>query len=156
METQHHKEKNVKLIAALLCTTLILISPHAFSRDTKHMLSIKEAMQSPDFKERLDPDIRFYFGQQKHPKIHKSFGEFSSNKKTNAFNKSDEEACRWVLLSALLSLQDRVKKEGGNAVINIASYYKKNKVSSNTKYECHAGAVIAGVALTGKVVKLAR
>ncbi len=112
-------------------------------------------MQSPEFKERLDPQIRFYFGKQKHPKIKESFGNFATNKKTNAFNKSDEEACRWVMLSAMLSLQDRVKKEGGNAVINISSYYKKNEVRSNTKYECHAGSIMAGVALTGEVVKLA-
>lgn len=146
----------MKLIVTALSLFFMLMSPQAFSRDTKHMLSIEEAMASPDFQSRLDPDIGFYFGTQAHPKVERSLGSFSSNKKTNAFNKSDEEACRWVMLSAMLSLQDRVRKEGGNAVINIASYYKKNKVSSNTQYECHAGAVIAGVALTGEVVKLAR
>ncbi len=46
--------------------------------------------------------------------------------------------------------------EGGNAVINIASYYKKNTVSSDTEFECHAGAVIAGVAMIGDVVTLAK
>ncbi|MBM7456130.1 hypothetical protein HNR62_002011 [Oceanisphaera litoralis] len=146
----------MKLITASLSIFLILMSPQAFSRDTKHMLPIQDAMQSSEFKERLDPNVQLYFGSQKHPKVAHSFGDFSTNKKTNAFNKSDDKACRWVLLSALLSLQDRVKKEGGDAVINIASYYKKNKVSSNTQYECHAGAIIAGVALTGEVVKLAR
>ena len=146
----------MKKIAACISVFLILASPQAFSRDTKHMLSIQEALQSPDFKERLDPSIRFYFGDQKHPKVLRSFGNFSTNKKTNAFNKSDEEACRWVMLSTLLSLQERAKKEGGNAVINIASYYEKNKVNSNKEYECHAGAIMAGVALTGEVVKLAR
>ena len=84
----------------------------------------------------------------------KSYGKFVSNKKTNAFGKSDEAACEWVLLSAMLSLQDRVKAEGGNAVININSYYKKNTVSSETEYECHAGAIMAGVALQGEVVKI--
>ncbi|GGB81055.1 phosphoribosylglycinamide formyltransferase [Marinobacterium zhoushanense] len=146
----------MKLIAICLSLFLIAVSPQAFSRDTKHMLSIEAAMASADFKERLDPNIDFYFGSQKHPKVNKTFGNFSTNKKTNAFNKSDEEACQWVLLSALISLQDRVKAEGGNAVINIASYYKKNKVSHNTQYECHAGAIMAGVALTGEVVKLAK
>lgn len=146
----------MKAVATLLISTLFLVAPQAHSRDTKHMLSIQEAMQSADFQERLDPDIRLYFGNQKHPRVRKSFGNVASNKKTNAFNKSDEDACRWVLLSALLSLQERVKKEGGNAVINIASYYKKNKVSSKKQYECHAGAIMAGVALTGEVVTLAK
>ncbi|OMH31692.1 excinuclease ATPase subunit [Motiliproteus sp. MSK22-1] len=146
----------MRYVTLFLAAALCLIAPEAFSRNTKHMLPIQEAMQSADFKEKLDPNISFYFGNQKHPKVVQSFGSFSSNRKTNAFNKSDEEACRWVLLSALISLQDRVKKEGGNAVIEIASYYKKNTYSSNTEYECHAGALMAGVALTGKVVRLER
>jgi len=146
----------VKTVVTLLLSTLLLAAPHAHSRDTKHMFSIQDAMQSADFQERLDPEIRFFFGNQKHPRVRKSFGNVATNKKTNAFNKSDEDACRWVLLSALLSLQERAKKEGGNAVINIASYYKKNKVSSRDQYECHAGAIMAGVALTGEVVTLAK
>ena len=146
----------MKSIITFLTVTLLFAAPNAYSRDTKHMLSIQDALQSAEFKEKLDPNIRLFFGNQKHPKVISSFGDFSSNKKTNAFAKSDEDACRWVMLSALLSLQERVKNEGGNAVINIASYYKKNTVKSNTLFECHAGAIMAGVALTGKVVKLAR
>jgi len=113
-------------------------------------------MQSADFKEKLDPSIRFYFGDQNHPKVARSHGRFSSNKKTNAFNKTDEAACEWVLLSALLSFQDRVRNEGGNAVINLYSYYKKNTFKSTSQYECHAGAIMAGAALSGEVVTLAK
>lgn len=145
----------MKSLITLLTLSLLCAAPNAFSRDTQHMLSIKDALLSAEFKEKLDPNIRLFFGNQKHPTIIRSFGDFSSNKKTNAFAKSDENACRWVMLSALLSLQERVKNEGGNAVINIASYYKKNTVKSNTQFECHAGAIMAGVALTGEVVKLA-
>jgi len=146
----------MKTLTALLSLILIFTSPLAFSRDTKYMMSIQEAMESPDFKAKLDPNISFYFGDQSHPEVIQRFGNFSTNKKTNAFNKSDKEACEWVLLSALLTMQDRARKEGGNAIINTASYYKKNKVESNSEYECHAGAFVAGVALTGEVVKLAK
>ncbi len=146
----------MKFLTAFISAALILLAPEAYSRDTKHELSIQDAMQSATFKERLDPNIRFYFGNQKHPKVVRSFGNYSTNKKTNAFNKSDEEACQWVLLSALLTLQDRAKQEGANAVINIASYYKKNTFSSASLYECHAGAILSGVALKGDVVKLAK
>lgn len=146
----------MKLFIAVISAALILIAPQAYSRDTQLFLSIQDAMQSADFKEKLDPSIRFYFGDAKHPKVKRSHGRFSSNKKTNAFNKSDEEACQWVLLSALLSFQDRVRNEGGNAVINLYSYYKKNTFKSTTQYECHAGAIIAGAALSGEVVTLAR
>jgi uncharacterized protein YbjQ (UPF0145 family) len=146
----------MKLASAFLTTIMILAVPVAHSRDTQHMLSIEEAMQTSDFKKRLDPSIALYFGSQRHAKVQQTLGDFVTNKKTNALNKTDEEACRWVLLSALLSLQERAKKEGANAVINIASYYKKNKISSNTRYECHSGAIMAGVALTGEMVKLAK
>ncbi|WP_286303646.1 MULTISPECIES: hypothetical protein [Methylophaga] len=143
-----------KVFSILILATMVL-SSQAFARDTKHLFSIKEAMESADFKEKLDPTIRFIFGQPADTKVLEDKGNFVSNKKTNAFNKTDKEACEWVLLSALLSFQDRVRSEGGNAVINIESYYKKNAFISTSEYECHAGAIIAGVALKGDVVKLA-
>lgn len=143
-----------KFLSLFILATLAL-SNQVFARDTKHLFSIEEAMQSADFKEKLDPTIRFIFGSQKTLEVIEHKGNFVSNKKTNAFNKTDQEACQWVLLSALLSFQDRVRAEGGNAVINIESYYKKNAYSSTSEYECHAGAIIAGVALKGDVVKLA-
>lgn len=145
----------MKQLLILLTASVLMFSSPAHSRDTQHMLSIEAAMNSADFKEKLDPSIRFYFGNQAHPEVVKSYGKFVSNKKTNAFGKSDEASCEWVLLSAMLSLQDRVKAEGGNAVININSYYKKNTFSSETEYECHTGAIMAGVALQGEVVKIA-
>jgi hypothetical protein len=111
---------------------------------------------SETFKERLDPSIRFYFGKQKHAKVKRKFGNFSTSKKTNAFNKSDIKACQWVLLSGLLALQDRALREGGNAVINIESNYKHQVVSSTTEFECHVGAIMAGAALKGDVVTLAK
>lgn len=136
------------LLGALLLTT----TSHA--RDTTHMLSIEEAMNTPAARERLDPDIRFFFAGAPHGEVMTEHGNFVTNKKTNAFNKSDEEACRWVMLSALISLQDRVRTEGGNAVINIESYYKRQPMASSSEYECHAGAIMAGVALRGDVVTL--
>ena len=139
------------LVVALLS---LLVTTSVQARDTKHMMPIKDAMSSADFTEKLNAGVKFYFGDQPHGPVVKRFGEFVSNKKTNAFGKSDDRACQWVLLSALLSLQDRALAEGGNAVINIKSYYKKNEVSSNTEYECHAGGIMAGVTLKGTVVKL--
>ena len=144
----------MKLSVILLSLGLMLLAPQAYSRDTTLMLSIQDALLSADFKAKLDPNVALFFGNQKHPKVRQSYGTFPANKKTNAFNKSDVGACRWAMLSGLIALQNRAKKEGGNAVINIASYYKKNTVKSNTKFECHAGAFVAGVALIGKVVKI--
>lgn len=138
-----------------LCLVLVTVfSGSAVARDTKHLLSIEEAMNSSTFQERLNPEVRFYFADSAHPAPQKRLGEYVTNKKTNAVGKSDREACEWVFLSALLSLEQRALSEGGNAVVNVRSYYKKNTFSSTTEYECHAGAVIAGVALIGDVVRL--
>ena len=94
--------------------------------------------------------------RQKVAKILKDFGEFSTNKKTNALNKTEKQACEWVFLSALLQLQIRAKRMGANAVINIKSNYRNNVVVSNTEYQCGAGNIFAGVALKGRIVKLAK
>jgi uncharacterized protein YbjQ (UPF0145 family) len=51
-------------------------------------------------------------------------------------------------------LQDRARKEGGNAVVNIKSNYRNELTESPTEFTCGAGAVIAGVALVGDVVTL--
>lgn len=59
-----------------------------------------------------------------------------------------------MFLSAMIALQDRARREGGNAVVNIRSYYKKNEVNSSSEFECGAGAVMAGVTLEGEVVTL--
>ena len=142
-----------QFIAYVICFCC-LYSVSAFARDTTHHFSIADAMASSDFREKLNPDIRFFFGEQSYPAPTSQKGEFITNKKTNAFAKSDLRACEWVLLSALLSLQERALLEGGNAVVDIISFYKRNEFSSESKYECHAGTVMAGVALKGRVVTL--
>ncbi|WP_144393895.1 excinuclease ATPase subunit [Pleionea sediminis] len=138
----------------ILILALSIACTSTMARDTKHLLNIEEAMASSDFKERLDPEVKLYFSGQKYPEIEEAMDTFTTNKKTNAFNKSDKEACQWVFLSALIQLQERAKKEGANAVVDIESYYKKKVHASSETYECHAGAIIAGVALRGKMVRL--
>jgi uncharacterized protein YbjQ (UPF0145 family) len=143
------------LVGALLGIGL-LFPAAGEARDTKLMLSIEEGLSTPDAKEKLQGDVRFYFGDQPHPAIAQSIGEWVSNHKTNALNKTDKAACEWVFLSAMLSLQKRAHEVGADAVVNIQSYYRKVPVKSRTQYECHAGATVAGVALRGDFVKLAK
>jgi hypothetical protein len=135
--------------------TITLVSA-ANARNTEYTLKNDDVLNDSDYKQKLGSDVAFYFANQPTPKVEKSFGEFVTNKKTNSFGKSDEQACRWAMLSALIQLRDRALEEGGNAVINIASYYKKQEIPDKSDYECHAGAVIAGVALKGTIVKLAK
>jgi hypothetical protein len=143
-------------VPVVLAAAGIMGALNAEARDERTMMSIQEAMGTEDAKAKLDKGVSFYFGDQKHPAVEKRFGEFMSNKKTNAFNKTDERACQWAFLSAMVSFQDRALREGGNAVVNIRSYYKKNTVSSTTEFECGAGNVVAGVTFLGDVVKLAK
>ncbi|MBZ9613080.1 excinuclease ABC subunit A [Rheinheimera maricola] len=98
-------------------------------------------------------DVPFYFAGQDHPAVSNNWGDISTNKKTNAVGKSDDEACQWVLLSAIKALQEAAKKRGYDAVVNIRSNYKNNEFSSATEFQCGAGNIMAGVALKGELVK---
>ena len=138
------------IIAAFMLTTVVPSS----ARDIKYMLSIAAALETKDAKEKLDGSVKFFFGNQQTPKILTKLGTDITNLKTNAVGKSDETACNWVFLSAMIQLEKRAKQLVANAVVNIVSYYHKNVVSSATEFECHAGAVIAGVALKGDFVKV--
>ncbi|MGI2258727.1 excinuclease [Shewanella sp. GXUN23E] len=144
----------MRKLSALSLLSLALLAAPSFARDDIGNYSIADAMALPVAQSKLGNDITFYFGEQAHPEVEKALLEVKTNKKTNAFNKSDEEACQWVFLSAMIALKDRAIKEGGNAVINIKSNYKNNLTSSEETFQCGAGALIAGVALTGEIVKL--
>lgn len=133
---------------------VVLVIGVAYARDTRLKLPIKDAMETADYKAQTDSNIKFFFGAQQYPKPAQSFGTYTTNKKTNFFNKSDKEGCEWVFLSAALALQERARQLGGNAVVGIKSVYKGGDLSSETEYECGAGAIMGGVALQGEVVKL--
>ncbi len=126
----------------------------ATARDTQYLLPISAALEIKDPKTKLDGSVKFFFGNQETPQIVAKLGSDVTNLKTNAVGKSDEAACNWVFYSAMLQLERRAKQLGANAVVNIVSYYQKNVMSSATEFECHAGAVIAGVALKGEFVKI--
>ena len=129
-------------------------SGSALARNDVADFSIAEVMSQEQAKEALGNEVRFYFGNQGHGRVLKNWGEVSTNKKTNAFLKSDKEACTRAFLSALKTLKKRTLKEGGNAVIKIKSNYNRKVTESSTTFQCGAGNIMAGVALLGTVVKL--
>lgn len=138
-------------IVAMGCMTYA----SAKGRDDHIKLPIQGALEkSQSYKTTVDADIKLYWGTQKTPAVERKMGEFTSNKKTNAANKSDQEACDLAFISAVAALQQRARKEGGNAVVNIHSVYRGEDSNSPTEYVCGAGKIIAGVALKGTVVKL--
>lgn len=138
-------------IVLTMILAIALSSAPAFARDTLHNLPIADVLENPEYAPQLE-GVKFYFGDQAHPNVTREFGSDRTNKKTNAFNKSDVEACQWVMFSALLQLKQRADQLGANAVINIRSNYRNNLTSSETEYVCGAGAIMSGVALVGDFV----
>lgn len=139
----------------VLLVSLPLSASIAQARDTVHHLPVHDAIELGKAKGELGHEVKFYFGGQPHSAVETMLNKgIVTNKKTNSANKSDEEACKWVMVSALIQLQKAALERGGNAVVNIESFYKRNVFRSNDQYECHAGNIMSGVALRGDVVKL--
>ncbi len=145
---------NKGMLFVLPIFIMLFCASEAHARNERISFSIQNVLNSSIAEERLSDQVKVYFGTQFDGEIAMNFGEYRTNKKTNAFNKSDLKACNWAFLSALLSLQNRALREGGNAVINIKSNYQNKEFASKTEFECGAGNIIAGVALKGTVVKL--
>ncbi len=141
-------------IGVVVCLLICFAGASAVSaRETFQTFPVKQALEKAERENRL-LDVALYFGDQKHPKVIQNMGEWATNKKTNAFGKSDRVACDWVFISAILQMQQRALQEGGNAVINIKSNYKNIEFVSDDEYRCGAGNIMAGVALLGTVVKI--
>ena len=139
---------------AALAVGLTLSVP-AFARDTVLHIPLSAVLDLPEAKTKLDPAFKFYLAGQSTPKVLKRLATDVSNPKTNGVGKSDDYGCKWAALTALINLQDSAKRHGANAVVDIVSYYKKVEYKSATDFECHAGAVIIGVALRGTYAKIA-
>ena len=136
-------------VAALLAT-----APVADARDTLQKFPIEAALAKAQASGQLAPGIKLFFGTQKHAKPTAQLGPARTNKKTNFFNKTDQEGCDWAFLSSMITLTQYAQRVGGNAIVNIRSNYKNNEFSSETEYQCGAGNVTGGTAFVGDVVKL--
>jgi len=138
----------------LLLIILTSISMTCVARDDVNNYSVKDAMAQPRISNAIGKNIRFFFAGQAHPKVEKSILEMRDSKKTNAFLKKDKDACQWAFASVMKDFRNRAIEEGGNAVIDIRSNYKGSITSSKDTFQCGAGALVAGVALIGKIVKI--
>ena len=136
-----------KLIAVSLLA-LVAAAP-AFARNNSVTVTLESVLDMPEAKAKLDGSVKFYLAGAPTPKVIKKFGEDTSNAKTNAFNKTPEEACRWNALTALLKLQEHAKRDGANAVVGLTSYREHVDFKSATEIECSDGAFMGGIALKG-------
>ena len=143
----------MKQTLKIVFVLILLSSFSAHARNEYKEFSIADLKALDSYKTRVGTEVKFYFGSTSQVKILRTFGEWPSLKKTNAFNKTDEFACQWALMSALISLKKRALKEGGNAVFIQTNNDHRAKTNSS-KFECEIGNIIASVAVIGKVVKI--
>lgn len=141
------------LTAALAVAAALAIPGVASARNDRLHFPIAEAAGTAEAQSKLDGSVKFYWGDQKHPKVSKTVGTDKTNKKTNGFNKSDKDSCEWAWLSAMITMQNRAKQLGADAIINIKSIYQNQDFVSDTEYECGVGTFTSGVALRGDFVK---
>lgn len=143
-----------RLSLALATVATLAIAPTADARDTRQQFDIATAIAAGKADGTLDGSVQFHFKGARAPALASRLGPARTNKKTNAFGKSDATACQWVFLGALKALQEAAKERGANAVVDIESNYKNQVFTSATQYQCGAGGLMAGVALKGVYAKV--
>ena len=142
------------LRSAVLFAVACAASWPATARAEPQLYPIAQALSSPAAQAKLDPGIKLFFGRQRHPAVARTMGVWPTNKRANIFGRSNQLACEYSLLSAVLSLQGRARRERVNAVVDIVSSYGSVMTVSPTQYVCDVGSLRAGVALRGRVVSL--
>lgn len=139
------------IFALVFLTTTI-----ASAEDNWVYMPVKDALQSDLAKDKLDSGISFFMKGQSHPRTSNETREYTANKRARKFGRSEEEACHYAFVSALLSFQQRANKEGRNAAIDLYSVTKDKKFESSDQYSCLVGGMVANVALRGKVANIGK
>lgn len=134
------------LLGIVLSTATLSVQ----ARNTKLLLPVEQAMKSEEAVQVLNPNITVQFSSGSGSVVK---ANVVTSRKTNAFGKSDEKACEWAFLSGVKQLQEKAHELGASRVINVVSYYNKKVLNNSKEYECHAGGLIAGVALKGDIAK---
>lgn len=140
----------MKIATIAAFAAAVSLSSLAIGADETVNMPIKDGLEAGKHtKNTISDDIKLYFGKQKTPAVDKKIWEGGTTQKS--MRKSQKEHCETAFVSAILRLQDRARKEGGNAVVNIVS---GGSNESATEYTCTSGRVTGSVTLRGTVVKL--
>ena len=144
----------MKTVLCTVAAAALFSFSSAQAADELVKFSIEDTMATPEVSALFPGDVTFYWGDQQPSAVAANFGNFKTSKRTNALGRSREQACGWAMASALDALQQRARREGGNAVINIVSNIKGHVELSSSEDSCLAGSMMVNVALKGDVVKL--
>lgn len=139
--------------AAVLFTHCIALAATVEARNDAYFLAIDGALQSTDPGESPYSSVKFFFAHQETPPIITRLGSETAHQRSRTNPSIDVKACNAAFLLALAALQKRAQRMGANAVVNITSFYKNNKLENASEFECHAGAA-AHVMLRGEFVKI--
>lgn len=147
--------KTGRALVLAFATSLLALAPApALADDAVGNYSIESVTSRPDFAGQTG-GVQFFFGDAPTPPVARRIEENATTSvRTRKFGRSNEEACQWVMMSALIELREHAQAVGGNAVVNIRSNWRNVETSSQTEYRCAAGFLMAGVALKGDVVSL--
>ena len=130
----------------------VLLSLNLEAADDIYLFPIDEALNKHS--DAVAPSIKLYFATQSPEGAADHLGTYTSSKTTNARLKPPRQSCDWVFISAVLGLQQKAMQLGGDAVVNIHSFYNQIEMSDEDLYECHDGKNVSRVSLRGTVVKL--
>lgn len=142
--------KRVILALALLAAA----STTAAHAEKVLLLPLEEAVQLGLELKKLDGSVKFYLSGAPTPEGATVLGEETANRRTASGGKTKEEACNWVALSTLISLEEFAKRRGANAVVDLHSAFKGSVYKNPVNYECHAGGMLTGVTFKGTYVRI--
>jgi hypothetical protein len=126
-----------------------LLAQPAQARNTVANYPIEAIRAQPEYAAQIG-DFRFEFGNEvKGTKL----GTSNSLQATNGVNKSDERACAWAALGALIKMKADAIARGGTSVQGIVSATTGTDFSSTTQYQCISGFTNSRVRFSGQVVK---
>lgn len=135
------------LVAATASMALAALPAHA--RKDTGTFTFAAVMAHPDYAAKIG-DFKFGFGDAVRGQ---SLGQSSTRKATNGFGKSDEQACVWAALSALIAMKNDAIARGGTSVQGIKSMVTGTAFSSATEFQCISGTTNSRVYFEGVVVK---
>lgn len=137
-----------KPIVAALALAAFLLPTGADAARKVQTWKIADFQNNAEYMARLE-GFRFEWGRGGGAAL----GTSESRRATNGVGKSDEAACQWALLSALLAIKADAQSRGGSAVVNVRSFATGQDFVSTTEYQCISGATNSRVYIRGTIVR---
>ena len=112
--------------------------------------ALSAVMDNPKLRGQLPEGVSYYFADQP-AEVVKTLGPLHSSRRGSNI-KGPQVACPWTMLSALISLGEAAKAQGGNAVVGIQSNIGGAPHASTQTFDCllSNSRMLVNVALIGE------